>query len=109
MPSSEISAAEALYLIDLADHTVRAHSLAEMAEAFLPGLVRLIQTPAACLFLQDLNLSAPSFFHTGLLAEAVPIITKHCTLQFHPEPGKSNLQPLPAPLHSGMKPDLDLA
>ncbi len=108
MSGSEISAAEALYLIDLADHTIRTNSLQEMAEAFLPGLVKLIQTPAACLFLQDPNQSHQPFFHTGLLADAVPAVTKRCSLQFHPEPGKSNLQPVPTPLHSGTEAQLKL-
>lgn len=108
MSGSEISAAEALYLIDLAELTVRAHNLPELAEAFLPGLVRLIQTPAAGLFLQDPNLSTHSFFQTGLLAEAVPVVRSRCAIQFHPDPGKANLTPVPAPLNSGAQAHLTL-
>ena len=108
MSSAEISAAEALYLLELAELAVRAHNFSELAETFLPGLVRMIQAPAASLFLQDQNLSTHSFFQTGLLPEAVPGVTNKCAIQFHPEPGKANLQPVPAPLHSGSAAQLTL-
>lgn len=108
MSSAEISAAEALYLIDLAAQTVRANTFPELAEVFLPGLARLIKTPAAGLFLQDMNQTPHSFFQTGLLGEAVPVIKNQCASQFHPDPGMADLTPVPAPLHSGAQAQLTL-
>ena len=106
MSGSEISAAEALYLIDLAEMTARAHSFPELAEAFLPGLARLIQTPAAIIFLQDPNLTTHSFFQTGLHCEDPVRI--QCAAQFHPDPGMADLTPVPAPLKSGAEAHLSL-
>jgi hypothetical protein len=50
MPGSEISAAEALHLIELAEMAVRVQQLPELAEGFLPGLAKLIKTPAPACF-----------------------------------------------------------
>jgi hypothetical protein len=94
MPDSGISEAEALYLLDLAETTFRAQDLAELAESFLRGLARLKQTAAAVLYLEDPRLPGHSFFQMGLPAEAVPGVRSQCAAQFHPEPGKANLQPV---------------
>ena len=94
MPDSGISEAEALYLLDLAETAFRAQDLAELAESFLRGLARLKQTAAAVLYLEDPRLPGNSFFQTGLPAEAVPGVRSQCAAQFHPEPGKANLQPV---------------
>jgi GAF domain-containing protein len=98
MHDSEISAAEALYLLDLAEMSYRTPNLPELAETFLRGLARLIQAPAAVLYLEDPALAGDSFFQMGLLPEAVPIVRRQCAAQFHPEPGKANLQPVLVPL-----------
>ncbi len=108
MPGAEISAAEALYLVDLAETAARGQSLPELAEAFLPGLAKLIQTPAAILYLPDLNHSGDSFFQTGLLADAVPAVRSQCAVQFHPEPGMANLQAVPATLRTSVAAQLAL-
>jgi hypothetical protein len=95
MPDAEISAAEALYLLDLAEMLSRAQDLPELTESFLHGLARLIQTPAAILYLEAPALPANSFFQMGLLPEAVPSVQSQCAAQFHPEPGRADLQPIP--------------
>ena len=60
--SPEISAAEALYLLDLAETAFPAQALPELAESFLHRLARLIHTPAAVLYLEDPALPPiPSF------------------------------------------------
>lgn len=98
MYGAELSAAEALYLLDLAETTLRAQDLPNLAESFLGSLTKLIQTPAAILYLEDQALRFDSFFQTGLRPEAVPIVRSQCVAQFHPDPGKANLQPVPVPL-----------
>jgi hypothetical protein len=108
MHGSEISAAEALHLLELAEMTVRAQNLPEMAETFLRSLVRLMQTPAAILYLEDPHLPANSFFQTGLWSEVVPRVRSQCAAQFHPDPGKTNLQPVPVPLNPAMDAHLSL-
>jgi hypothetical protein len=97
MPDAEISAAEALYLLDLAEILSRAHDLPELTGSFLHGLARLIQTPAAILYLETPALPANSFFQMGLSPEAVPSVRSQCAAQFHPEPGRADLQPVPIP------------
>jgi len=98
MPGTEISAAEALHLLELAEMMVRVQDLSELAEGFLPGLASLLQTPAAILFLQDQNLPGNSFFQTGLPAEVEPRVRSHCVSQFHQNPQLANLRPVSAPL-----------
>lgn len=93
MPDSGISEAEALYLLDLAEMTFRAPDLPGMAESFLRGLARLKQAAAAVLYLENPHLPGNSFFQTGLPADTVPRVRSQCAAQFHPEPGKANLQP----------------
>jgi hypothetical protein len=95
MHDSAISATEALYLLDLAEMSFRSPNLPEFADTFLRGLARLIQAPAAVLYLEDPALNGNSFFQMGLPPEAVPIVRSQCAAQFHPEPGKANLQPVP--------------
>ena len=73
MQESEISAAEALSLIDLAELASRAQALPDLAESFLRSLGRLVHTPAAVLYLEDPALPAHTFFQTGLPPETVPI------------------------------------
>jgi hypothetical protein len=92
MLDSEISAAEALYLLDLVGMAFRTQDLSELVEPFLRGLARLIQSSAAILYLEDPLLPGNSFFQMGLPAEAVPIVRGKCATQFHPEPEKANLQ-----------------
>ena len=67
MHGPEISAAEALYLLDLAEMASRAQDLPELAESFLHGLARLIQTPAAILYLE-----APASAGPFLLSDGAP-------------------------------------
>jgi len=98
MHGPEISAAEALYLLDLGEMAFRAQDLPELAESFLRSLARLIQTPAAILYLEAPALQANSFFQVGLAPEAVPIVRRQCAAQFNADPGKTNLQPVPVPL-----------
>jgi hypothetical protein len=109
MPESEISAAEALYLLDLEEMAFRVQDLSELAETFLRGLARLIHTPAAILYLEDSNLPANSFFQIGLPSEAVPIVKGQCADRFHPEPGKANLQAVPVSLNPGVEAHLSLS
>lgn len=99
MHVSEVSAAEALYLLEMAEMAVRAQNLPELAESFLRHLARLVQTPAAVIYLEDPQLPTNSFFQTGLPHDAVPMVNSQCAAQFHPEPGKANLQPVPVPLN----------
>ena len=94
MPDSGISEAEALYLVDLAETAFRAQDLAELAQSFLRGLARLKQTAATVLYLEDPHLPGHSFFQTRQPADAVPGVRSQCAAQFHPEPGKANLQPV---------------
>ncbi|MCX5893208.1 MAG: hypothetical protein NTW80_09600, partial [Deltaproteobacteria bacterium] len=94
MPDSVISEAEVLYLLELTEMAFRAQDLAELAESFLRGLARLKQTAAAVLYLEDPHLPGHAFFQTGLPAEVVPLVRSQCAVQFHPEPGKANLQPV---------------
>jgi hypothetical protein len=98
MSDSGISEAEALYLLDLAEMAFRAQDLAGLTESFLRGLARLKQTAAAVLYLEDPHLPGHSFFQMGLPAEAVPGVRSQCAAQFHPKPGKANLQPVPVSL-----------
>ena len=49
MQESEISAAEVLSLLDLAETASRAQDLPDLAEFFLHSLERLVHTPAAVL------------------------------------------------------------
>ena len=98
MLESEISAAEALSLLDLAETLYRAQALPDLAESFLHGLGRLVQTPAAVLYLKDPALPAQTFFQTGLPPETVPIVRRQCAAQFRADPGMANLQPVPIPL-----------
>jgi GAF domain-containing protein len=108
MSGAELSVAEALYLLDLAETASRAKALPDLAESFLHGLERLVHTPAAVLYLETPALPAHSFFHTGLLSDAVPVVRNQCAIQFHPDTGKANLQPVPAILNSGSEAHLTL-
>jgi hypothetical protein len=98
MPDPEISASEALHLLDLAEVVFQAHGLSGLAESFLHSLARLILSPAAMLYLEDPHLPPHTFFQMGLPPEAVSTVINRCSAQFDPEPGKANLQPLPVPL-----------
>ena len=109
MHDAEISAAEALYLVDLAEKSFRAQDLPDLAESFLRSLARLIQTPAAILYLETPALPANSFFQMGLSPEAVPCVQSQCAAQFHPEPGRANLQPVPVPLSPSADAHLSLS
>jgi len=109
MQESEISAAEALYLLDLAETTFRAQDFPNLAESFLGSLARLIQTPSAILYLEDPVLPADCFFQMGLPPEAVPIVRRQCVAQFHPDPGKANLQPVPVALSPSADAHLSLS
>jgi hypothetical protein len=108
MHGPEISAAEALYLLDLGEKMVRAQELPELAESFLHSLARLIQTPAAIIYLEDPGLPANFFFQVGLPPETVPIVRSQCVGQFSADPGKANLQPVPIPLTSSDEAHLSL-
>jgi len=111
MQDSEISAAQALHLLNLAELALRAQDLpelAEVAESFLCGLAKLIQTPAAILYLDNPHLPVNPFLQVGLLPEAVPIVRNQCAVQFHPDPGKTNLQPVLIPLNSAPHDHLSL-
>jgi hypothetical protein len=99
MPDPLISAADALYLIELAETAFRAHDLPALSESFLSGLARLIHAPAAVLYLDEPSLSTDSFYHLGLSSEVAPLVKSQCARQFHPEPGRADLQPVPAPLN----------
>jgi hypothetical protein len=109
MQTSEISAAEALSLLDLAETASRAQGLPDLAESFLHGLERLVQTPAAVLYLEDPALPAHTFFQTGLPPETVPIVQRQCAAQFHADPGKANLQPVLIPLSHSADAHLSLS
>ena len=98
MQESGISAAEALSLLELAETTSRAQALPDLAESFLHGLERLVQTPAAVLYLEAPAPPDQTFFQTGLPPETVPIVRRQCAAQFHPNPGMAKLQPVPIPL-----------
>ena len=98
MQDSEISAAEALSLLNLAETASRAQALPDLAESFLHSLERLIHTPAAVLYLEDPALPDQAFFQTGLPPETVPMVRSQCAAQFHADSGKANLQPVPIPL-----------
>ena len=108
MQTSEISAAEALSLLDLAETASRAQGLPDLAESFLHGLERLVHTPAAVLYLEAPALPGQSFFQTGLPPETVPIVRRQCAAQFHAEPGKADLQPVPIPLNHAAEAHLSL-
>ena len=108
MPDAEISAAEALYLLDLAEMSYRAQDLPELTGSFLHSLARLIQTPAAILYLEAPALPANFFFQMGLLPEAVPSVQSQCAAQFHPDPGRADLQPVPVPRRDGADAHLSL-
>jgi GAF domain-containing protein len=95
MLESEISAADAFCLLELAEMTFRTSDISELAGVFLNNLARMISTPAAVLYLEDPHLPPHAFFQVGLLPEAVPNIKDQCAARFHPEPGKANLQPIP--------------
>jgi len=109
MQESEISAAEALSLLDLAETASRAQALPDLAESFLHGLERLVHTPAAVLYLEDPALPDHTFFQTGLPPETVPIVRRQCAAQFHADPGKGNLQPVPVPLNPSADAHLSLS
>ena len=109
MHNAEISAAEALYLVDLAEKSFRAHDLSELSESFLRGLANLIKTPAAILYLETPALPANAFFQTGLLPETAPRVQSQCAAQFHPEPGRADLQPVPVPLRDASAAHLSLS
>jgi hypothetical protein len=100
MPDSEISASEALSLVDLAEVIFRGQGLSGLAESFLHSLARLTLSPAAVLYLEDPHLPPNTFFQMGLPPEAVPTVISRCANQFLPEPGKSNLQPVPVSLNN---------
>jgi hypothetical protein len=98
MPDSEISASEALRLLDLAETVSQAPGLSGLAESFLHNLASLILSPAVILYLEDPHLPPNTFFQMGLPPEAVPAVMNRCAALFHPEPGKANLPPLPVTL-----------
>lgn len=108
MPDPEIAASEALYLLDLAEMAFRAPDLSGLAESFLHRLARLILSPAAMLYLEDPHLPSDTFFQMGLPPEAVPTVRSQCATQFHPEPGKANLQPVPVSLSGEAQSHLSL-
>ena len=109
MLESEISAAEALSLLELAETASRAQALPDLAESFLHSLERLVHTPAAVLYLEHPALPGHTFFQTGLPPEAVPIVRRQCAAQFHPDPGKVDLQPVPIPLSHSADAHLSLS
>jgi hypothetical protein len=109
MHGSKLSAAEALSLLDLAETASREQALPDLAESFLHSLERLVRTPAAVLYLEDPALPAHTFFQMGLPPEAVPILQRQCVAQFHPVPGKANLQPVPVALNSSADAYLSLS
>jgi hypothetical protein len=109
MQTSEISAAAALSLLDLAETASRAQALPDLAETFLHGLEKLVQTPAAVLYLEDPALPAQTFFQTGLPPETVPLVQRQCAAQFHAAPGQASLQPVPIPLGQSAEAQLSLS
>jgi hypothetical protein len=98
MQESEISAAEALSLIDLTETASRAQTLPELAELLLHSLEKSLHTPAAVLYLEDPALHDQAFFQTGLPPETVDLVRSQCAAQFHADLGKADLQPVPIPL-----------
>ncbi|RJR35223.1 MAG: hypothetical protein C4567_14865, partial [Deltaproteobacteria bacterium] len=102
MPDPEISAATAFNLLGLVEEMMQASDLPELAQSFLKSLPRLLDTPAAVLYLEDLPPNGNTFFHTGLLPAAVPLVRSRCAARFHPEPGLANLEPVAAPLAPGV-------
>jgi hypothetical protein len=108
MPDSGISAAEAGYLLEMAEKALRAQDLSELVEHFMRSLANLVHTSATVLYLTEPNLDIDFFFQMGLPAEASPTIKNQCAEQFHPEPGRANLKPLPVSLGSGAEAHLTL-
>jgi hypothetical protein len=110
MSDAQISAADAVYLLDLAERVFQTSDISEVAESFLHGLARLIKTPATILYLEDPRLPGNSFFQLGLPSEAVPCVRSQCAAQFHADLDKATLPPLPvsmslaAPMHLSLFP-----
>jgi hypothetical protein len=101
MPDAEISAVEVLNLLDQVEVAMQARNLPELAESFLHSLPKLIKTPAAVLYLEDLLHQGHTFFQAGLKPGAVPLVRTQCAAQFDPEPGQANLQPVAVSLAPG--------
>lgn len=108
MLEAEIPGAEALNLLELVEVALGARNLPELAEFFLHSLPKLINTPAAVLYLEDLPPRGHAFFQTGLQPGAVPRVRTLCAAQFHPEPGRAGLEPVAVPLAPGADTQLSL-
>jgi len=73
---------ETLRFLDLADMTLTARSLGELADSVLPLLAGIIGVPAALLYLEDPRLLTHFFSHTGLQAHVIPSLEGVCAVQF---------------------------
>jgi len=73
---------ETLRFLDLADRTLTARSLGELADSVLPLLAGIIGVPAALLYLEDRRLLSHFFSQTGLQDQVVPSLEGVCAVQF---------------------------
>jgi GAF domain len=91
------------HLVLLAEAAISPQDVAQLAEVFLEGLVKIIEAPAALLYIGDARLSLTTFYQVGLPPEAAPVVQEACAGEFcrlpegRPPPGplQLSLPPLP--------------
>jgi hypothetical protein len=97
------SADEALALLDLAGLVFETRCADDLAGSLLPAIARLMQSPAAFLYVADPRLPAPCLLAHGVVSQAIPEIERLCAEQFEQLAGRgtSQLARMPAVLAAG--------
>jgi PAS domain S-box-containing protein len=90
----QISAEEALLLLEFTEIAVRSGDLGELAQGMLPILIKMMGVPAAILYLEESKIPIHSLFQEGIQFKTLPSIKRICTEQYHQIPIQSYSVPL---------------
>lgn len=89
------------HLVLMTEAAVSNLDIAQLAGTFLQGLTKILEAPAALLYLGDVRLASSRFFQVGLPPEEAPVFQEACAEAFCRVPqGRS----LPGPLHLAQAP-----
>jgi PAS domain S-box-containing protein len=90
----QISAEEALALLEFTERAVNSRDLSELAQVALPFVVRVTGGSAAILYLEESRLPIHGFFQEGIQDEMLALIKSRCAEKFRQIPVQANHQPL---------------
>ncbi len=96
--SIQFSGQEALHLVELAETAVAAQSLPELADSILPGLTKIMHSPAALLYLKDPPLHLSPLFISGLPTPSAPTLEKLLAQELNQLEGHSRVKRVPVSL-----------